>query len=143
MQVVESEFPLRPRTCALLLLAATLLVIAVEWKSRRVMWGYDLLIMTLSGLAGIVLTLMIFSHHPTVSLNLQLLALNPLPLILAYPVIRKTRQRQVHWWWKAWSVLLILFFLGRLVQEYAEGMLILALSLLLLCVWRLLKTPQI
>ena len=143
VQVVESEFPLRPRTCALLLLAVTLLVIAVEWKSRRVMWGYDLLIMTLSGLAGIVLTLMIFSHHPTVSLNLQLLALNPLPLILAYPVIRKTRQRQVHWWWKVWSVLLILFFLGRLVQEYAEGMLILALSLLLLCVWRLLKTPQI
>ena len=142
VQVVESEFPLRPLSCFLLLLVVTLLVIAIEWKTGSTLWGYDAIVLTLSGLAGIVLTLMIFSHHPTVSLNLQLLLLNPLPLLLVIPVVRKTRRHQQHWWWKAWSVLIILFFVGSFIQKYAEGMFILALSLLCLCIWRLQKNSQ-
>lgn len=131
MQFIEEDFPLRPRSCALLLLALTLLITGIELYSKKVAWVYDLLLMTASGLAGLVLTAMIFSQHPTVSLNLQILLLNPLPLLMAYPALKRLRRHQSHWWWKVNVVLIALFFAGSLIQSYAEGMLILACSLLL------------
>ena len=50
-----------------------------EAYSKKLLWGYDALLMLLCGLAGIVLFLMLFSQHPTVRVNFQLLLLNPLP----------------------------------------------------------------
>ena len=130
VQVMEQGFPLRPLTCAFILFAITLVIFVIEWKSQRIFWGYDLLLMTFCGLAGLILTAMIFSQHPTVSLNLQLLLFNPLPLIFAFPVARATRRHQRHWWWKLSAVLILLFFAGSFFQHYAEGMHVLALSLL-------------
>jgi hypothetical protein len=130
LQITEKGFPLRPWVCALILLAITLLVTWIEWRRHRIFWGYDLLLMVACGLAGLLLTAMIFSQHPTVSLNLQILLFNPIPLIFAIPVVRAAIRHKRHWWWK-WSLgLLILFFIGSFFQHYAEGMLILALSLL-------------
>lgn len=130
VQVVESEFPLRPLTCSILLLALCLVILLWEYWRRRVAWGYDALLLTLSGIAGIVLTLMLFSEHPTVRFNLQLLLLNPLPLLLVYPVVRRESRRKPHWWWTVGTCLIFLFFAGNIFQDYAEGMNILALSLL-------------
>ena len=49
---------------------------------------------------------------------------------VSIPVARAAIRHKRHWWWK-WSLaLLILFFIGSFFQHYAEGMLILALSLL-------------
>ena len=143
MQFIEDGFPLRPRSCALILLALTLVISGIELYSKKAVWAYDLLLMTASGLAGIVLTAMIFSQHPTVSLNLQILLLNPLPLLLAYPVIKRLRHHQSHWWWKVQMVLIALFFAGSLIQSYAEGMLILACSLLIRCLGYYKITPHI
>ena len=134
VQVVEEGFPLRPRTCFLILLAVTLLVSLWEMRHHRISWIYDAILMTACGLAGIILTAMIFSYHPTVSQNFQLLLLNPLPLLLAYPVARDTRRKCRHWWWSISFVLIIIFFLCNFLQEYAEGMNILALSLLTRCI---------
>ena len=84
------------------------------------------------GLAGIVLTLMIFSQHPTVRINLQILLFNPILLFLTYSVVKKSIQKRLHWWWSTWAVLLVLFLIfGVIFQHYAEGMNILALSLLI------------
>ena len=129
-QKSKSSFPLRPWACALIILFITLIVTLAEWKSRRILWGYDLVLMVACGLAGLVLTAMIFSQHPTVSLNLQILLFNPLPLILAIPVARAARKHKHHWWWILSLVLIILFLIGGFIQHYAEGMYILALSLL-------------
>ena len=74
---------------------------------------------------------MVFSQHPTVSLNLQILILNPLNLVFLYPVTRKLMKGQIHYYVYVYTLFLILSFFGTLVQQYAEGIYILALSLLL------------
>ena len=83
--------------------------------------------MLVQGVAGCVLFVMIFSQHPTTSLNLQLLLLNPLPLFFIPTVLRGRESR----WWIVLTVMIILFIIGSLIQHYAEGMMIVALSLLI------------
>lgn len=73
---------------------------------------------------------MIFSEHPTVSLNLLILILNPVPLFMAYPAIKRTREHRSFWWWTAWEILIVMFMIGGFFQTYPEGMIILALILL-------------
>jgi len=122
-----------PRTCALLLLMAVLVVTAAEIFAKKDLRWFDALLMTLCGMAGIVLFLMLFSQHPTVRVNLQLLLLNPLPLFF----IRAMLKRRRHWQYALWTVLICLFFVGAVWQTYAEGMLIVASSLLVRNVKRL------
>lgn len=127
VQVIEKDFPLTPTECALILLGLSLLIIVWEWRCKKTVVVWDVLLMLLQGLAGCVLFVMLFSQHPTTSTNLQLLLLNPLPLGFLYSVIRG---RDSHWW----GIQVILagcFLAGSLLQHYAEGMLILALCLLL------------
>lgn len=135
-QVVEKEFPLRPRTCALILLVITLLVCIVEKCIKKTLWGYDLLLMLASGLAGCILFVMIFSQHPTVNINLQILLLNPLPLFFIGRMIKRTRHHQEDRQYLFWTILIIIAMIGGLFQHYAEGMYIVALSLLIRNVWR-------
>ena len=69
VQVIEQDFPLSPTECALILLALTVVIMLIEWKSgKRQVW-YDVLLMTIQGLAGCVLFVMLFSQHPTTSTN--------------------------------------------------------------------------
>jgi len=75
-------FPLTPMQTALLLLAVVAGCSVWEWKRRRVMWGMDVLLFLLQGLAGCVIAfLFFFSVHPTVGSNFLLILFNPLPLI--------------------------------------------------------------
>jgi hypothetical protein len=70
------------------------------------------------GTIGIMLTLMLFSQHPTVSLNLQILLFNPLPWFFLWSVIKGRQNR----YWLVSCVLIALFFIGSLFQQYAEGL---------------------
>lgn len=142
-QYVESGFPLSPLACALILLALTLAVTLYErYVADSTCWPFDLLLMLLSGLAGFLLFLMIFSQHPTVALNLNLLALNPLPLFFAWRAVKRARRGQPDWWWMLWGALIVLFFAGAIWQRYAEGMMIVALSLLIRCIANILATRK-
>lgn len=136
IQEQEKGFPLRPSICALILLALTIVVTTLEFVCKRWFWLYDTILMILTGICGLVLTWMIFSSHPTVNFNLQILVMNPLTLIFAYSVARRACQHKIHWWWKVWTILIVAFLIGRFLQCYAEGMLILALSLLVRCISR-------
>lgn len=126
VQIIEKDFPLTPTECAVVLLIVALLLRGLEWKLKKVFVWWDVLLMLAQGLAGCVLFAMIFSQHPTTSLNLQILLLNPLPLFFIPSIIRGKKTK----WQNLLLVLVILFFIGSLFQHYAEGMLILALSLL-------------
>ena len=127
VQVIEQDFPLSPMECALILLALTVVIMLIEWKSgKRQVW-YDVILMTIQGLAGCVLFVMLFSQHPTTSTNLQILLLNPLPLFFIPSVIRQNVTR----WQKILLTMIILYLIGSIFQHYAEGMIIVALSLLL------------
>ena len=127
VQIIEKEFPLTPMECACLLLACSLIVIAFEWKRKKTFRYWDALLMLMQGLAGIVLFIMLFSQHPTTSTNLQILLLNPLPLIYIPAILRRRTTR----WWMILLVMGILFLFGGIFQHYAEGMIIVALCLLL------------
>ena len=114
-------------TVALLIL----IVAAIERRRKRMLWAFDAFVMLATGLCGLVLLAMVFSQHPTVSLNLQILLLNPLNIVMLYGVTKAARQNRVHWWTKVWSILILLFLFGGFIQSYAEGMTFMALSLLI------------
>ena len=132
--IMHSSLPM-PITCALIFLLIVLIVCAIERGTKRIWWGFDALVMTLDGLAGLILFLMIFSKHPTVNLNFQILALCPLSLFFAYPTVKRLRNKQIHTYLPFWGALLLLFFVLGYWQSYAEGMFIVALSLLIRITW--------
>ena len=126
VQQIEPDFILSPTEMALILLAISLAIALYEWKRKKTAKWYDVLLMTVQGLVGIVLTVMIFSQHPTTSLNLNLLLFNPLPLLFIPAIIKGKRGL----WRKVQLVMLILFAIGGIFQSYAEGIWIVALCLL-------------
>lgn len=129
VQVIEEDFPLTPMQCAWILLVVSVGVALIEWKQKKRFKYWDALLMLMQGLAGCVLFVMIFSQHPTTSLNLQLLLLNPLSLLYIPSVLKGKTKR----WRLVLLCMVILFAIGRIFQVYAEGMMIVALSLLIRC----------
>ena len=127
VQVQRQGFPLTPLQTFLLLLAIGIVLFAVEWKQQKSFLPWDLLLMTVCGAIGLVLTLMLFSQHPTVSLNLQIIFFNPVHWVFLWPVLKRKPTR----YWLAVPVLAALFLAGGLFQHYAEGIYVLALCLLL------------
>ena len=129
VQIIESGFPLTPLACAAILLAVGIVIFFFEWRKKRIFVLWDVLLMITTGTIGIVLTLMLFSQHPTVSLNLQIILCNPLPWLFLWPVIRGRETR----YWKITAILAVLFLIGSFFQCYAEGIHVLALCLLMQC----------
>ena len=127
VQIIQQGFPLTPMQCFIILLVIGVIIFLIEWMKRCAFIIWEVLLMVVSGVIGIVLTLMVFSHHPTVSLNLQILFFNPIHLLFLWPVIRGKQTR----YWLIIAVLCVLFLIGSLFQSYAEGIWSLALCLLL------------
>lgn len=126
-QPLEKEFPLSPLACTIILLALSLAIVGYEQYKKRVLVWWDALLMLLTGLAGCILVLMIFSEHPATSINFQLLVLNPLALLFIPAVIRRKKTR----WFHIMLGCIIAFFIAGFWQDYAEGMECVALCLLL------------
>ncbi len=133
VQTRQSGFPLTPMECAMCLLAIGFIVFIVEWKRKSAILAWDVLLMVACGTIGIVLFLMVFSQHPTVSVNLQILLFNPLHWLFLWPVIKGRKTR----YWHVAAVMCLLFLAGALFQSYAEGIWSLALCLLLQCMLHL------
>ena len=127
VQVVEQDFPVAPLTVFICLLAVCVVIGILEWRRHKTYKYWDALLMLAQGLAGCVLFVMIFSQHPTTSLNLQLLLLNPLPLFFIPSVLKR---KQPSRWWIILLTMIVLFAIGGIFQTYAEGMMVLALCLL-------------
>ncbi len=101
-----------PFNAALLLLLFTFIVQLCELRAKKTFWGYDVLLMTLQGLAGCLLLFMgLFSEHPAVGSNYAILLLNPLALaimpVLVYR-IRRHRTLGIAWVMAAFPVLFML-----------------------------------
>ena len=128
--IVGKEFPLSPTACAIILAVLIILLTLLERKLHKTFWLLDLVLLLLIGACGVVLAVMMFSQHPTVRLNLQMLLLNPVALICLIPVVRRGIKNRSHWFWAFYFICIVAFFVGNFIQHYAEGMNILALSLL-------------
>jgi hypothetical protein len=131
VQVIEPDFPVSPMTVFLTLLFVSLVIFAIEWKRHLTYKYWDAALMLIQGLAGCVLFVMIFSQHPTTSLNLQLLLLNPLPLFFIPAILKRKKNT---YWWLILAITSCLFYIGAKWQDYAEGMIVLALCLQIRCV---------
>lgn len=132
--VPEKGFPLSPHQVASIFAFISAIILAYEWKTRKLLWGWDLFLMLVSGIIGLVLFAMIFSEHPCVSLNMIIFFFNPLPLLFLYRAIRKERKRERDWWWLLWGVLIVIGIGGAFFQRIPIPVLIVALSLLLNCI---------
>lgn len=119
----------------LLIFLIVLGICTYEYCTKKKIWILDLALNLLTGLVGLVLFIMLFSRHPTVSINLQILLFNPLNLIFGWSVIKSLHKKK---WSKTgtryllFSIICIaLMLIGKLFQNYADGMMLLALSLLI------------
>lgn len=113
----------------LLLIAA---IVVAEFKTKKRFLWVDISLLLASGLAGLILFVLLFSEHPTTSTNLQIFILCPLNLYWAIYIIKNKRnERKLRKAWTFLSIMLCIGLSGRLIQVYAEGMPLLALSLLL------------
>lgn len=119
------DFPFSPTQCAIAYCCVILALLLAEIFTRRSLAWVKYPLMLIYPTLGLLLFIMIFSKHPTVSVNLQILICNPLMFWLLFP---KARWRYRH---HTVAVLCLLFFLGNIVQTYAEGMNIMALALFL------------
>lgn len=126
----DCGFPFSPYICSIFLFFVCSAICGLEIRNKKIYWGVDVVVMTLCGLAGLILFAMIFSQHPTVSLNLQILLFSPLPLFFLWNTVKATRKDKYPIWTTINVILVGLFIVGGLFQDYAEGMYFVALSLL-------------
>lgn len=120
------DFPLTPNQTAIAFLCAILSLIAIRRKLKKDYLWMQFALLSVYWIVGVVLTLMLFSEHPTVKVNLQILICNPLIFYFTFP---KTKFK---WRWMCVLILCLLFFLGNVIQSYADGMNIMALALFLI-----------
>ena len=132
-QEVPQVFPLSPLPTALLVLAFFLLVMALEYGIRRMMWVFDILVMSLQGWAGVLLCFMfLFSKHPTLDSNWQIWVLNPLPLLCMPWVVNRAYRHETcfyHYLNALWLVL-FLVVMPWIPQDFSTLTLPLTLALL-------------
>lgn len=127
VQVVEPDFIVSPFEVGVALLIVSLLLFVGEWKRRRTYKYWDATLMIITGLAGCMLFVMLFSQHPATSTNLQLLLINPVHLFYLPSVLRRRRSH----YWTVLLVMLVLLLIGAIFQRYAVLTPFLALCLLL------------
>ena len=113
--------------------AVCLLVMLLEFFTRRLFWLWDVLLLLLQGVAGTLLAFMLlFSEHPAVGSNWQVWLLNPVALIGIPLVIRAAVRHETTLWYAFQFVMLASFLLFSpwIPQEFAKITVPLALCLL-------------
>ena len=129
-EVAEAE-AITPTMVFISLAVLTIGLSVLEWrKKKKNFWVLDAFLLILTGLPGLILLAMLFSQHPTVQVNFQMLILNPINLIFVWKTIQKMRQGKLYWYYEVWGLCLVAALFMQIWQTYAEGMVTLALSLL-------------
>ncbi len=79
-------------TAAILFFILTLLITFIDFKRKRITLWFDILLYIVFGLLGLVLIFMsVFSKHPCLTPNYELLLFNPLLLIVIGSIIRLSK----------------------------------------------------
>ena len=131
----EPAFPLSPMTCALLLLACTVLMVGWSVYKGRPCLAWSALMFSLQGLGGCIIAfLFFFSLHPTVGSNWLLILFNPLPLLYLPVMIYRgvKRLKDPYHVYNAVCLTSFMILMPFIPQEFNPTVLPLALNLLLL-----------
>lgn len=122
-----------PDMVAILIAILAIAVLITEQTTKRNLWQFDAFMLLLTGIPGLILFCMIFSQHPTVSLNLQILIYNPLAIVFFWPIVKHFRKNE-----HCWQVTVLILcaaigaVFGKSLQHYSMGTQELALSLILI-----------
>ena len=127
---ITDDAPVTPRMIAIALAIIIIGTTVRECVKKKNYWWFDAILLVLTGLPGLILFAMIFSQHPTVQINFQILILNPLNLIFAWKTVKRMKAGRQYWYFELLGWLLLIALFMQIWQNYAEGMSILALSLL-------------
>ncbi len=130
----NNEWCVTPFAVSLVFLCLCLAVAVVEFRTHRMWWGFDAVIMTAVGLSGCLLCFMFFfSLHPTLNSNWQIWVFNPLPLLcMPWVVARAIKRRTCLYHYISAGFLTIFIVLSPLIpQDFCEIVVPLALSLLI------------
>ncbi len=125
--------PLTPMRVFLLLFIIVAALTAWGIKQGRSLWGLDLLLFFVAGIAGCIIAFMvIFSEHPAVSPNYLLLLLHPLHLVFLYHIVKRVKKLQRSPYLVANAVVILLFlaFWTLIPQKFPIEIVPLALILL-------------
>ena len=138
----QSSFPLTPTQLGWTLLQLCLLVLLFEQQSGRLIWGIDIVLMLIQGVAGVLLfVMMLWSEHPGVASNWQFVVFNPLPLLaLPYVVLCDIRRKPCLY--HRWAAIVLVLFLVAVPfarQDFSVITVFLALCLLTRAVSHLLR----
>ncbi len=123
------------------ILAATLYGIL----KKKGLWGIDLIVFGLAGIAGCILAfLAILSEHPAVSSNYLLLVFHPGQLIFLPLIIHDVRKKKRCWYLVLNAAVLTLFIalFPLIPQRFDFAVVPLALCLLIRCVSNLILTHK-
>jgi hypothetical protein len=127
------DTPFTPFRCFTLLFIVVAALTIYGIKHRKSLWGLDLVLFALAGIAGCMLTFLAsFSEHPTVSPNYLLLLFQPLHLFLLPWFIQKVKRMQKSRYLVALTIELTLFIIlwAVIPQQFPLAVLPLALCLL-------------
>ena len=130
---VQKDTPFTPFRCATFMFIVTTVLTIYEIRSRKSMWGFDLILFTAAGIAGCMLAfLATFSEHPTVSSNYLLFLFQPLHLLLLPWFIKKVKKMQRSSYLVVLTIELLLFIVlwAIIPQKFPLAVLPLALCLL-------------
>lgn len=125
---------LRPSCVFLFLLIAFVLIMAYEVSRARYLWGIDVTLHMLQGMAGILVSfLFFFSKHPGVDTNWLVIMFNPLWIAYAIWIARCQRKKVCNRLGIANMVLTTLFLVFMCIsrQSFSTGMYFLVAALML------------
>lgn len=129
MKSNDNNIPLSPTTCGFIIFAFSLIIAYIEYKKKMTFITWDVIMSVVFGTAGIITLALFCSLHPSTSTNLTILILNPTHYIYIYPIIKRKKTK----YWHILTILIIAFFVGSIWQNYATGIIFMALTLLTRC----------
>lgn len=139
------QFPVSPLVFFWIFFGVGVVLFVVQLVSKRIFWGYDVLLLCLQGLAGILVAyLFFFSIHPTVGSNWLVMIFNPVPLVwLPFMVYRSNRhKRDVLHAVNVAVLCLFILLMPVIPQDFNNAVLPMALILLLQSSVHLLLRPE-
>lgn len=133
----SSSYPTPLQTIAILALICVI-VFFIELKKKKIFLPFDIILLSIDGAGGILLTVLAFSDHPAMFINWQILVITPLAIV-AMPFLRKATKAKRMCWWDGYIVIATIILIGidiAKVQEIPLFTEILATCLITRCLVR-------
>jgi hypothetical protein len=130
----QTSVLITPFRASLLLLFFLGIVTWIEHRKKTYFWGIDTLVFGFSGIAGVLLSVLIFlSEHPTVNPNYLFILFHPFHLIYLPWLVLRGRKRKKQYYYSINAVVLTLFMLlwGLIPQSFNITVVPLVLCLLI------------